>query len=179
MSKKIIKVNTDQGRYRVRRINYDRFDNMPSDSWDYEAEIGEAFLRGESTIKCARNYFYSQGKSFRVYARHGGTVANKYGYPARTSAVLAIECVDCGTTVVMGAQSPANKATRAGAAAACLAKALGTGWVGAKDGRWLWDKRASRQERKDKAWFTLARAHEILVARADGGAGASVWRKNK
>ena len=146
MSKKITKVNTDQGRYRERRINYDRIANMPSDWWDYEAVI--------------------DGKSFRVYARNGGTVPNSYNYPARTSAVLAIECISDGHTVVMGAQIPANKATRAGAAEACLAGALGTGWV--KDGRWLWDGRS--QKRDDEAWFTLVRAYEILVSREKAAA---------
>ena len=152
MSKQIIQVNTNQGRYRVRRINYDRVANMPSDWWGYGAVIG--------------------GKSFKVYARHGGTVANKYGYPSRTSAVLAISCIDDDTTVVMGSQIPANKATQAGAAEACLCSALASPeiprWV--YDARWLWDRRASRQERKDKAWFTLVKAYETIVAREKAAA---------
>ena len=163
---KVIKVNTDQTGYKKRLINYDRFNNMPSDSWDHEAVIGESFVNGESQLTVGADPFYSHCKSFKVYANHGGTVANKYSYPARTSAVLAIECIEDGKVVVLGAQIPGNKATRAGAAAACLAGALGTGWV--DDARWLWDSRS--QKRKDKAWFAIARAYETIVARAEAAA---------
>ena len=142
MSKKIIKVNTDQGRYRVRRIDYDRFAGMRPGDWDYEAVIG--------------------GKKYLAHAGHGGSVAASYGHAARTSAVLAIQCVDDGTVIVMGAQIPAGKATQAKAAVACLAGVLDTGWVGAQAGRWLWDGRSTR--RGDEAWDVLVRAYEILVA---------------
>ena len=145
---KVIKVNTDQAGYRKRLINYDRFDNMPSDSWNYEAEIG--------------------AKSFRVIADYGDTVPTQYGLPRGSSAVLAIECIDDDTVVVLGAQIPASGATRAGVAVACLAGALGTRWVG--DARWLWYGRAPCQELKDKAWFALVRAYKTIVAREKAAA---------
>ena len=145
---KIIKANTDQGRYRERRINYDRFADMRPDSWDHEAVIG--------------------GKKYLSHAAHGGTVAASYGHPARTSAVLAIECIDDDTVVVLGAQIPAGKATPAKAAVACLAGALDTGWVGAQAGRWLWDGRSTR--RNDEAWDVLVRAYEAIVARETAAA---------
>ena len=178
---KTIKVNTDQKRYRERRIDYDRFSDMPPGDWDHEAEIGEAFLRGESTLTASASPFYPHRKSFRVYANHGGTVAASYGHAARTSAVLAIECVEDGAVLVMGAQISANRASKAGAAVACLAGALGTGWVGAPDGRWdgwmdragkdarwLWDGRSTGRD--DRAWRAIVRAYEILVARETAAA---------
>ena len=166
---KIIKVNTDQGRYRQRRIDYDRVGRRPSDSWDYEAEISEASVDGESPVVSAVGPFDSPGsRGFRVYAAHGGTVAASYGHPARTSAVLAIECIDDDTVVVLGAQIPAGKATPAKAAVACLAGALDTGWVGAQAGRWLWDGRSTR--RNDEAWDVLVRAYDAIVARETAAA---------
>ena len=165
---RIIKVNTDQGRYRQRRINYDRFAQMCPGDWDHEAVIGEAFVNGESTLTVGADPFCSHAKRFRVCAAHGGTVAASYGHPARTSAVLAIECAEDGVLVVMGAQISANRATQAKAAVACLAGVLDTGWVGAQDGRWLWDGRSTRRD--GEAWGALVRAYEAIVARETAAA---------
>ena len=137
---KIIKVNTDQGRCRKRLINYDRFVNMRPGDWDHEAEIG--------------------GKSFRVFADHGGAVASHRA--ARTSAVLAISCIDDDTTVVMGARIPVYQASRAFAATASLYQSWGVYW--AINVSWLWNDRS--REGDEGAWKALVRAYEITVARA-------------
>ena len=141
---KIIKVNTDQGRCRKRLINYDRFVNMRPGDWDHEAEI--------------------DGKSFRVFSGNGGTVASHRA--ARTSAVLAIECVDDDTTVVMGARVPVSHGSSSFAAFASLYQSWGFYW--AIDVCWLWNGRS--RERGEEAWKALVRAYGITVARAEAAA---------
>jgi len=49
---------------------------------------------------------------------HGGTVCNSYGYRADTEAALAVS--DGRITVVFMSRVPANKATKFGAANACV-----------------------------------------------------------
>jgi len=75
-----------------------------------------------------------------VDVRHGGTVANAYGYPAETECALAVAS-PAGLVIVWLARASANATTERGAAEACL--------LGAGD---LWDGRVKREERKDAAW---------------------------
>lgn len=54
----------------------------------------------------------------RIVVQHGGGVANRYGYPAATEAVVA---VPVGNAVVLFASRlPANKVTHSGAIAAAV-----------------------------------------------------------
>lgn len=57
----------------------------------------------------------SGSPSFSV--RHGGDVANRYGYPAKTECCVAVALPD-GRCVVWVDRIPANKATLAGACSA-------------------------------------------------------------
>ena len=50
-----------------------------------------------------------------IHCTHGGGVANRYGYPASTEAVLAV-ALDAQTVVLWARRLPANKVTLAGAA---------------------------------------------------------------
>lgn len=72
--------------------------------------------------------------------RTGGSVANKYGYPASTEAALAVRAPS-GQVVVWMARLPANKVTNGGAADACL--------LGA---RALFDRRYTADETRTAAW---------------------------
>lgn len=58
-------------------------------------------------------------KDWSFYSSHGGSVANKYGYPAETEVVFAAGDPS-GNVVVFCERLPANKVTLGGAAAACL-----------------------------------------------------------
>lgn len=78
---------------------------------------------------------------------HGGSVANKYGYPASTECALALSDPN-GLTVVWLSRAPANKITMRGAAEACV--------IGAGP---LWDLRVRSKEKIDTAWEVLKRCH--------------------
>lgn len=54
-----------------------------------------------------------------VRIRHGGDVANCYGYPAYTETVVAV-AIDAKTVGVWAAQVPANKVTFGGCLEACI-----------------------------------------------------------
>lgn len=54
-----------------------------------------------------------------IVVRHGGDVANRYGYPAATEGVVAV-ALSPYLVVVAGCRLPANKVTYAGVLAACV-----------------------------------------------------------
>lgn len=56
-----------------------------------------------------------------VFAHHGGTVPNNYGYPAVTDGVVVVAIPHDGKvyTKVVAINLPANKATASGVAASC------------------------------------------------------------
>ena len=144
---KVIKINTNQERYKERLVDYDRFSHISSAWWDYTAKIG--------------------GKKYLAHAGHGGTVPQRFGCPVRTSAITSIACVDDDTVVVLGAQISANRATRASAVAMCMFLAFPAGGVAhwSNDARWLWNDRSLLPPRK--AWGALVKAYENIVSREE------------
>lgn len=87
----------DQSRLRVRTVNADR------------------------VARSVAQLALAEGR-WAYDVEHGGGVANKYGYPALTSAVFAASDPR-GNVVVWMARLPANKVTYGGAAAACCGRA--------------------------------------------------------
>ena len=92
---------------------------------------------------------------------HGGTVCNSYGYRADTEAALAVS--DGRITVVFMSRVPANKATKYGAANACVP---GSGWV--------WHGSRTHDDLVPAAWKAVRDAFddaftplELLAACAD------------
>lgn len=65
-----------------------------------------------------RNRAVAQNR-FVVDVFDGGSVANRYGYPAETECVLVI-AGQCGNAVIWCGRARANKVTRRSAAMACL-----------------------------------------------------------
>lgn len=61
--------------------------------------------------------------------RHGGGVANSYGYPAETECVVAVGLPN-GNVAVWASQTSANKVTLAGAARAAVGPVAGDLWDG-------------------------------------------------
>lgn len=82
-----------------------------------------------------------------VLVKHGGAVANSYGYSARTEAALIVADPQ-GRVVVWLAKLRANKVTDAGCAEACLP---GT--------RAIWDGRFKSEKAVAKAWTVIRNAH--------------------
>ena len=116
---------------------------MHSDWWDHEAEI--------------------DGKTYVASVSHGGTNPNDSTYSARTSAVLAISCIDDGHTVVFPARTPANEATDSGAVSRRMTRAVSrANALWADSGRWFRDKRT--QNREEAAWKALVRVYSICAA---------------
>jgi len=62
-----------------------------------------------------------------VVTTTGGSVANKYGYPAETDAVLCVAFPD-GRAILWATRIAANKSTLSGAAGAAAPRALGAVW---------------------------------------------------
>lgn len=72
-----------------------------------------------------------------VFAHHGGTVPNNYGYPAVTDGVVVVAIPHDGKVYakVVAVNLPANKATASGVAAHCGFRR------GMFDGRYGWEAR--------------------------------------
>ncbi len=85
--------------------------------------------------------------------RTGGSVANKYGYPADTEGALAVVTPE-GHCVVWIARLPANKVTSRGAAAACV-KSAGD----------IFDSRVTSKERRSAAWTQLKHITLVEIAK--------------
>ena len=119
----IILVGCDQSQYRKRLLD------MPN--------FGMRCLAG-----AFRRVLSTSAGTYRVACTFADSVPNSYGYPARTSAALAVACVEDDAVVVFGGQLSANKATRSGVAFVCL-----YGYCyDANDARWLWDRRTDRRD---------------------------------
>lgn len=102
------------------------------------------------------------GRTYRVACTYADSVPNCYNYPARTSAALVVACVEDDAAIVFGAQIPANKATRSGAAYVALET---------HDARWLWDGRTDRRD--DISWAACVAAYarmwrSLVLFRIDG-----------
>lgn len=88
-----------------------------------------------------------KNKNFRIRVGHGGGVANKYGYPAESTAVACTK--DPNNNVIINmTRIPANKITYAGTVAACLGE----------DARPIFDERYGEEKTK-VAQKTLRRTH--------------------
>lgn len=122
-------------RLRVRRVN---------EGWLASYVADRAAKRGEPCVS----------------VRHGGTVANKYGYPAETEAVLAV-ALDAETVVVWARRIPANKATLSGAAGRFSA---------------LFDGRTSKATKRETRERLIAEACKLAgrqAPRVDGWSASS------
>lgn len=96
-----------------------------------------------------------QEPGWRASVRHGGNVANCYGYRADTEAALAVRSPR-GHVVVWMARLPANKVTLGGAADACV-----------PGSRALWDSRYGRDAEK-AAWWMIKKAFvKAVIAHGD------------
>jgi len=86
--------------------------------------------------------------SWQIRVTHGGSVANAYGYPAITEAVLAVSD-PYGNCVYWTSRLPANKVTDRGAANACLFPAGD-----------LFDARVTDESRRQNAMEYLEKIHQ-------------------
>lgn len=90
-----------------------------------------------------------EGGTWHATCRHGGDVANMYGYPATTEGVLAISDPQ-GNVVVWWHDLNANKVTLGGVASIV------------PPARWLYDGRTTAAK-KDEAWEAIKFYHALAV----------------
>lgn len=76
-----------------------------------------------------------------IHVRHGGTVANKYGYPAETECLMVV-AFPCGDYCAYSSRIPANKATYSGVARACYGE----------DAKYIFDNRVSDEKSRKYFW---------------------------
>ena len=100
----------------------------------------------------AKQVAFHSSKTY-VNVQIGGTVANCYGYPAKTDAVIAVAWSD-GRVLVMAKRISANKATLSGALSSLL-------------GDWARPFRDCRFTRTDLAESMIIKEAEILFAQKD------------
>lgn len=125
-------------RLRVRRVNFDH---------DAAVEMGREAVTANK---------------WRSRAWHGGGVANKYGYPAETEAMVAVAS-PTGRVAVWWSRLPANKVTTFGAAFAALSGATWNRRLPRLAAARLWDRRCPHKDHPYSidpfAWAALRVMH--------------------
>lgn len=91
----------------------------------------------------------------RIWCNDGGTVANKYGYPAETEALLTCAFPD-GRWLQILTRIPANKATYSGVASACCR------FAEAPDIHPCFDERYGRDKKDAARAAFIAWAQELI-----------------
>ena len=129
--------------------------NLPARRRSRVRRVNETALR-----KWALEEAQKTGRPF-VWACHGGTVANAYKYPANTEACLVV-AFPTGHLWMSVTFIPANKATRAGAAAAHLPAA-----------REVFDKRYGEARREAARTKVVAQVARMIDPDQSGGWGDS------